>query len=215
MYLRSIVLLKVGLIARKMKSANDVIFLTDLQREKVEKVLMLVYNSNSIIKEFFGVSSSFDVVICRGYWEMELQNVSRRQDLLVRNYDVTRSTITDHHLKEIVIRYDTARFGDYLYGFIMGILSNVHTQQLKEGLAWHFTLHLTQSYRYVRPICPEWIEHYCIYPVNKLARIVGDDFLKDFALGRASIQEELLPEDIRQLFLPEEYFYKNKTRFHS
>jgi hypothetical protein len=198
-----------------MNSGNEVIFLTDLPTEKVEKVLMLIYKSNSITKEFFGVGSSFDTVICSGYWEMELQNVSRRQNLLIRSYDATRSTIIDYHLKEIVVRSDTARFGDYLHGSIMGILSNIYTQQLKEGLAWHFVMHLTQSYRYVRPKCPEWIEHYCIYPVNKLARIVGDDFLKDFALGRASIQEEVLPEDIRELFLPEEYFYKNKIRFHS
>ena len=46
-----------------------------------------------------------------------------------------------------------------------------------------------------------------IRPIRKLAQVVGDDFLKDFAIGKASIEEDALSSDIKELFLPEEFFY--------
>ncbi len=49
-----------------------------------------------------------------------------------------------------------------------------------------------------------------LYPVNRLAEIVGEGFLKDLAIGKAAIQNELLPRDIQELFLPEEVFYSKK-----
>jgi hypothetical protein len=49
-----------------------------------------------------------------------------------------------------------------------------------------------------------------VYPVNRLAEIVGDEFLKDLAIGKASIQYDLLPRDVQDLFVPEEVFYSKK-----
>jgi hypothetical protein len=43
-----------------------------------------------------------------------------------------------------------------------------------------------------------------------LAEIVGDEFLKDLAVGKASIQYGLFPRDVQELFLPEEVFYLKK-----
>jgi hypothetical protein len=49
---------------------------------------------------------------------------------------------------------------------------------------------LTERCRYVRPKYPSWIDNLYLYPVKKLAQIIGDDFLKDFALGKEVIQED-------------------------
>jgi hypothetical protein len=129
-------------------------------------------------------------------------------------YNDTRFVgITDYHLEEIVIRCDIARFGHYLHELIHGIISKTHPHQLREGLAWYFTLKLTEGYRYVRPSYPSWVDALYVYPVNMLAKIVGDEFLKDLAVGKASVQYDLLPRDVQDLFVSEEVFY-SKKRYH-
>jgi hypothetical protein len=164
--------------------------LTNIPVEETQKVLMLIDNANEIITEYFGVRTSFDIVICHGSWEMEIQVISRRRELPLQ-YDDTKSVaITDYHLKEIIIRYDIAKFGHYLHELIHGVISKNHSQQLREGLAWYFTLKLTERCKYVRPKYPSWIDNLYLYPVKKLAQIIGDDFLKDFALGKEVIQED-------------------------
>ena len=76
-----------------------------------------------MVNKYFSIrSSDFDLVICRGNWEMEIQVVSRlREELssLQNCYDVTKSVaITDNRLKEIVVRYDAAIFGHYIHELI-------------------------------------------------------------------------------------------------
>jgi hypothetical protein len=39
---------------------------------------------------------------------------------------------------------------------------------------------------------------------------VGNEFLKDLAIGKASVQYDLLPNDLQDLFVPEEVFYSKK-----
>jgi hypothetical protein len=189
--------------------SQRIIFLTEeITKEEMKKVLALVESVNKIVDGYFGIRPSFDIVICRGSWEMEIQCISRRPEISPEKYDDTRSTpITDCHLQEIVIRYDSAKFGHYLHELIHGVVYKGHTRQLREGLAWYFTLRLTEEYRYVRPSCQSWIDDLYIRPIRKLAHVVGDDFLKDFATGRASIEEDALSSDIQELFLPEEFFY--------
>ncbi|MGB7956089.1 MAG: hypothetical protein WCF23_19115 [Candidatus Nitrosopolaris sp.] len=185
--------------------------LTDIPTEEMQKVLMLIDNANVIITGYFGVRTSFDIVICHGSWEMEIQVISRRRELPLQ-YDDTKSiAITDYHLKEIIIRYDVARFGHYLHELIHGIISENHSQQLREGLAWYFTMKLTERCRYVRAKYPSWIDKLYLYPVKKLAQIIGDDFLKDFALGKGVIQEDALPPEVQDLFLPEEILLCKKA----
>ena len=142
---------------------------------------------------------------------MEVQVISRKSQSPFSMYSDTKFVgITDYRLGEIVIRCDIARFGHYLHELIHGIISNKHPHQLREGFAWYYTLKLTERYRYVRPSYPSWVDVLYVYPVNRLAEIVGDEFLKDLAVGKASIQYDLLPRDIQDLFLPEEVFYSKK-----
>ena len=211
------------------ENRDGITFLTsDLTAEEMRKVCALVNSANKIIDDYFGIKTSFDIIICKGGWEMEVQVISRRKNhklsnggnsrsgngSYLRGYDETKSVgITDYRLQEIVIRCDTAKFGHYLHELIHGIISKDHPQQLREGLAWYFTLKLTDPYRYVRPSYPSWVDNLYVYPTKKLAQIVGDDFMKDIALGKAFVQEYALPKDVQELFLPEELFYA-RNRFH-
>lgn len=196
-------------------STYSITFLTNVTKEEIVRVVALIDNANNIIDKYFGVRTSFDIVICRGGWEMEIQFISRRLATPLKQYDDTRSVaITDYSLKEIIIRFDIAKFGHYLHELLHGIINIEYKQQLKEGLAWYFTMKLTESYRYVRPSYPSWVDNLYLYPVNKLARIVGDDFLKDLAVGKASIQEDAMPSDIQDLFQTEELFYAKKGYYH-
>ena len=189
----------------------EVSFLTSATRDEVEKASSWVKYANKIINDYFGIITCFDVIICRGRWEMEVQVISRKSQSLFSMYNDTKFVgITDYRLGEIIIRYDIARFGHYLHELLHGIISNKHPHQLREGFAWYFTLKLTERYRYVRPSYPSWVDTLYVYPVNRLAEIVGDEFLKDLAVGKASIQYDLLPRHIQDLFLSEEVFYAKK-----
>jgi hypothetical protein len=192
----------------------EVSFLTGATSEEVKKISSWVEYANKIISDYFGIVTSFDILICRGRWEMEVQVVSRKSQSMLSMYSDTRFVgITDYRLEEIVIRCDLARFGHYLHELIHGIISKTHPHQLREGLAWYFTLKLTEGYRYVRPSYPSWVDVLYVYPVNRLAEFVGDEFLKDFAVGKASVQYDLLPRDVQDLFVSEEAFY-SKKRYH-
>ena len=186
-------------------------FLTGTTNEEVKKVTSWIKYANKIINDYFGMVTSFDVLVCRGRWDMEVQIISRKGQSTLSMYNDTKFVgITDYRLEEIVIRCDIARFGHYLHELIHGIISKSHTHQLREGFAWYFTLKLTEGYRYVRPSYPSWVDMLYLYPVNRLAEIVGDEFLKDLAIGKASIQNDLLPRDVQDLFLTEEVFYSKK-----
>jgi len=186
-------------------------FLTGTTNEEVKKVTSWIKYANEMINDYFGMVTSFDVLICRGRWDMEVQIISRKGQSTLSMYNDTKFVgITDYRLEEIVIRCDIARFGHYLHELIHGIISKSHTHQLREGFAWYFTLKLTEGYRYVRPSYPSWVDMLYLYPVNRLAEIVGDEFLKDLAVGKASIQNDLLPMDVQDLFLTEEVFYSKK-----
>lgn len=114
-----------------MNTLERLTFLTDISMEKTRRVLVFIDKANEIISEYFGCRTSFDIVICNGSWEMEIQLISRRRGVLLQ-YDDTKSVaITDYHLKEIIIRYDIAKFGHYLHELIHGIISKNHSQQLR------------------------------------------------------------------------------------
>ncbi|MEW6604058.1 MAG: hypothetical protein AB1351_05135 [Thermoproteota archaeon] len=195
-----------------MSQKSAINFLTDLSSDEVRKISSLIETANDTIDKYFGIVTTFDVLICRGSWEMEVQVISRRKETSERaiHSDTRFVGMTDYRLQEIVIRCDIAKYGHYLHELIHGIISKSHTHQLREGMAWYFTLKLTEDFRYVRPTYPAWVDEMYVYPTRRLAEIVGEEFLKDFALGKASLDYESLPKDVQELFLPEEIFYAEK-----
>ncbi|HXG06992.1 MAG TPA: hypothetical protein VNI77_06675 [Nitrososphaera sp.] len=197
---------------RRMSQKLAINFLTDLSSETVQKISSLVKIANDTIDKYFGIVTTFDILICRGSWEMEVQVISRRNGTAEGSIysDTGFVGMTDYRLQEIVIRCDVAKYGHYLHELIHGIINRNHPHQLREGMAWYFTLKLTENYTYVRPTCPNWVYEMYVCPTKRLAEIVGDDFLKDFTLGKATLDHESLPSDVQDLFLPEEIFYSDK-----
>ena len=195
-----------------MSQKSAISFLTNASPEEIQKISALVARANDTIDKYFGIVTAFDVVICRGSWEMEVQAISRRKEPSEESiYSNTKSVgMTDYRLGEIVIRCDIAKYGHYLHELIHGVISRTHPHQLREGMAWYFTLKLTEDYKYVRPYYHSWVDEMYVHPTKRLAEIVGEEFLKDFALGRASLDYELLPRDVQELFIPEEIFYCQK-----
>ncbi|MDQ3840855.1 MAG: hypothetical protein M3297_16505 [Thermoproteota archaeon] len=193
---------------------RDIMFLSQLSESQFQKVTTFIDIANNMIYEYFGTRTNFDIIICHGSWEMEVQIISRIHNLAAGQFYSTKSAaITDYRLKEIVLRCDVAKFGHYLHELIHGILGEKHSHQLKEGLAWYFTQVLTGTKVYLMPNLPVFVIDLYVAPVKKLAGILGDGFLKDFALGNANIHEEVFSRDIRDLFLPEEVFYAKKRYF--
>jgi hypothetical protein len=193
-------------------SDNNISFLSnDLSEKEINKIMLFVDQANEIIKRF----------ICNGELEMQTQIMSkiRGNGIVLRqrehqeqqqnhHYRISKVVaMTDYELKEIIIRNDIAKFGNYLHELIHGVLDISHTYQLREALAWYYTLKLTEQHKYARPSYPIWVDHVYIAPVKKLANIVGNDFLRDLALGRGSIEENAFPIDIKKLFLSEELSY--------
>lgn len=121
-------------ISHIVNSHDDITFLTKVTNEEIVKVVALIDNANNIIDKYFGVRTSFDIVICRGGWEMEIQFISRRLESPLKLYDDTKSVaITDYRLKEIIIRFDLAKFGHYLHELLHGIISIEYTQELEKA----------------------------------------------------------------------------------
>lgn len=195
-------------------SQREIVFLSELPKSDIQKVSALIDVATNVIYEYFGARTAFDIIICQGCWEMEVQIISRIHNFSSGQYYNTKSAgITDYRLKEIVFRYDIARFGHYLHELIHGILSSRHPHQMREGLAWYFTLLLTESKRYLQPRYHSMLDALYIFPVKEMARVIGQEFLKDFALGRATVLEEAFSQDVKELFLPEEVFYAKKRYF--
>jgi hypothetical protein len=202
---------------------NTISFLSnDLSEKEISMTLLFVDRANEIIKRYFGVKSTFRLIICSGELEMQTQILSKirgngfvlrhqleqQQQQQNNHYRINKVVaMTDYELKEIIIRNDIAKYGNYLHELIYGVLDISHTYQLREAFAWYYTLKLTEQHKYTRPSYPNWVNLVYIEPVKKLADIVGNDFLTDLALGRGSIEEDALPIDIKKLFLSEELFY--------
>jgi hypothetical protein len=95
-------------------SKCEVHFLTFTTSDEIKKISSWIKHANKIIDDYFGIVTSFDVLICRGRWEMEVQVISRKSQSTLSIYSDTKFVgITDYHLGEIVIRCDIARFGHY------------------------------------------------------------------------------------------------------
>ena len=58
-------------------SQTEIVFLNELPKSDIQKVSALIDAATNIIYEYFGARTAFDIIICRGHWEMEVQIISR------------------------------------------------------------------------------------------------------------------------------------------
>ncbi len=182
--------------------------------ERIPDIVTLVDAANEMIARFFGVRSTFDIIICGSSWDMEVQAISRQKSAKSYENGEILVGLTDYELREIIIRSDKAKFVHYLHELVHGIVSQSHSHQLREALAWYFTLKLLESHDDLKKTpYPPWIDTVYISRVRRLAEIVGDEFLKDFALRKCPLHNlNDFPEEVRQLFMPEEVFYAATRR---
>lgn len=167
-----------------------------------------------MISRFFGVGNTFDIIVCKGSWHMEVQVISRQKSVKPYKDGESLVGLIDYELKEIIIRSDKTKFAHYLHELVHGIVSQWHSHQLREALAWYFTLKLLEPHYYLKEApYPSWVDSIYVSCVRKLAEIVGDEFLKGFALGKRSLHNlDDFPKEVQQLFMPEELFYAAARR---
>jgi hypothetical protein len=68
---------------------------------------------------------------------------------------------------------------------ISGSIFRIHLWYMYEKARCDIALKLTERCKYVRPNYPSWVDNFYLYPVMKLAKIFGEDLLKDFAVGES------------------------------
>ncbi len=187
-------------------------FLYEAEGEERQKILKMLEVAGKMVSDYFGSKCKYDVLVCDGGWCMELQVISRERGnskkYRLRSPDYM--AITDYNLSEIIIRKDVAKFAQYLHEMIHCVIPKSYPHQLREGLAWFFTLEIIRPYPYLRPSYPMWIADIYIRPVRSLVETFGLDFIKNFATGNAEIEESAVPEDAKDLFLPEAVFFRKK-----
>lgn len=182
-------------------------FFCNAEDSEKQNIIALATAADEMIFDYFNRSCEFDIIICEGAWSMEVQTISRRKYNERFSFCDTRSvSLTDVRLNEIVIRKDKAKFGHYLHEMIHAIIYKGFPEQLREALAWYFTLELTESCRYVRPNYASWVGDLYLRPIQTFVLKFGKDFVRDFALGDAEVEDSVLPEYIDALFLPEELY---------
>lgn len=185
-------------------------FFCDLEESEKQNIRALATHANKMIFDYFNRNCEFDIIICEGAWCMEVQTISRRKSNESLSFNDTAFSLTDVRLKEIVVRKDKAKFGHYLHEMIHSVIRRGFPEQLREALAWYFTMELTESSIYVRPNYSSWVGDLYLEPIGVFAAIFGKDFVKEFALGNAEIEDSALPEDVYALFLPEEFYHSKK-----
>jgi len=186
-------------------------FFCDVEDSEKQNIVALAAAADKMIFDYFNRSCEFDIIICDGAWSMEVQTISRRKYNESLSFCDTRSiSLTDMRLNEIVIRKDKAKFGHYLHEMIHAIIYKGFQEQLREALAWYFTLELTESCRYVRPNYASWVADLYIRPIQAFVLKFGKEFVRDFAFGDTEVEDSVLPDDVYRLFLPEEFYNVKK-----
>jgi len=186
-------------------------FLYEAEERERQKILKMLEIAGKMVSDYFGKKCDYDILVCDGGWCMEVQTISReRGGSEYRLHDIKYLAMTDYDLQEIIIRKDIAKFAQYLHEMIHCIIPKSYPQQLREGLAWYFTLEIMKPYPYLRPNYPNWVADLYINPVRSLVETFGLDFIKQFVAGKAEIEESAIPEDAKDLFLPEEVFFRKK-----
>jgi hypothetical protein len=156
-------------------------FLEETTIEEVSNIVALVDAAYEMISRSLEAESKFDIIVCKGSWDMEVQVISREK--FVKPYKGGESLVglTDYELKGIII-CDKAKFAHYLHESVHSVVSQSHSHQLREALAWYFTLMPLKPHYYLKEApYPSWVDSIYVSRVRKLAEIVGDEFLKDLA----------------------------------
>lgn len=157
------------------KYAGRVQFLYEADEKERQKILRMLGIAANIVSNYFGKKSDFDVVIVEDGWSMELQTISRERR---RFYDTKYLAVTDLNLREIVIRKDVARLAQYIHELIHSITPREYPHQLREGLAYYFTLEILKSCECQMPRYSAWVDDLYVKPTRSLVKAFGLDVVR-------------------------------------
>jgi hypothetical protein len=104
----------------------------------------------------------------------------------------------DDVVSNLYIKNKTAKFGHYLYALIYGIMAEKHSAIIRQTLSWYFMIQITETAKYVRPKSSSiGLDDRYLCLIDKVYSVIGNDTLKEFALGRMHTNKQL-PGDIQK-----------------
>ncbi len=189
--------------------AFDVVILlrrdnSDVEIEKLEKIISLVHIASKYVDKYFDICISLNFITNYTDWNGE------DAVLFITNSNRTPSPSLDHNsnihqqqkeyiVSNLYIKNKTAKFGHYLYALIYGIMAEKHNTIIRQALSWYFTIQLTETSKYVRPKSSSiGLDDRYLYLINNVYNAIGNDLLKEFALGRTHINKKELPGGIEK-----------------
>ena len=168
--------------------------------EKLEKIISLVHIASKHVDKYFDVCLSLNFITNHTGWNGEdavffITNSNRAPSpSLDHNSNVNQQQKKENIVSNLYIKNKTAKFGHYLYALIYGIMAEKHNAIIRQALSWYFTIQLTETAKYVRPNSSSiGIDGRYSYIINKVYNVIGNDSLKEFALGRALANKKELP----------------------
>jgi hypothetical protein len=179
---------------------------SDAEVEKLEKIISLVHIASKYVDKYFDICISLNFITNYTDWNGEdavffVTNGTRTTTTppLGHNSNVhVQQQQKDEIVSNLYIKNKTAKFGHYLYALIYGIMAERHNAIIRQTLSWYFMIQLTETAKYVRPKSSSiGLDDRYMCLIDKVYGVIGNDTLKEFALGRIHTNKEL-PGDIQK-----------------
>jgi hypothetical protein len=170
---------------------------SDVEIEKLEKIISLVHIASKYVDKYFDIYISLNFITNYADWNGEdavyfIANSNRTPSPSLDHSPNAHQQQKDHIVSNLCIKNKTAKFGHYLYALIYGIMAEKHNAIIRQALSWYFTIQLTETAKYVRPKSSSiGIDDRYLCLIDKVHSVIGNDLLKEFALGRIPTNKEL------------------------
>ncbi len=177
---------------------------SNVEIEKLEKIISLVHIASKYVDKCFDVCLSLNFITNHTGWNGEdavlfITNSNRAPSPSLDHNSNVHQQQKENIVSNLCIKNKTAKFGHYLYALIYGIMAEKHSAVIRQALSWYFTIQLTETAKYVRPKSSSiGIDDRYLCRINKVYNVIGNDLLKEFALGRALTNKKELPGDIQK-----------------
>ncbi len=170
---------------------------SDVEIEKLEKIISLVHIASKYVDKCFDICMSLNFITNYTDWNGEdavyfIANSNRTPPPSLAHNPNAHQQQKENIVSNLCIKNKTAKFGHYLYALIYGIMAEKHNAIIRQALSWYFTIQLTETAKYVRPMSSSMgIDDRYLCLIDKMYNVIGNDLLKEFAVGRAHINKEL------------------------
>ena len=176
---------------------------SDAEVEKLEKIISLVHIASKYVDKYFDICISLNFITNYTDWNGEdavffITNSNRTPAPSLDHNPNAHYQQKDDIVANLYIKNKTAKFGHYLYALIYGIMAEKHNAIIRQTLSWYFMIQLTETAKYVRPKSSSiGLDDRYLCLIDKVYSVIGNDTLKEFALGRMHTNRQL-PGDIQK-----------------